>query len=872
MNAHPRLSFWIACLGLTLPGVGLGEPGLTLVKEGAQALPVMVAAEVPFETVRAARHLVDYLEKTTGARPELHEGAPEPLPDSAIWVGHHAEILDLYPDMDWAFSKPEEIRLFNDGRHLVMLGRDRMLGGEQVEFGTANAVYTFLQQYLGVRWFWPGELGEDVLERDTVTLDAFDYRFAPPFRMRNALPLRWQLIQSSGGDLVEWNRFQRNYLDSLKLEAGHAFGDWWNRYHEAHPDYFAKQPDGTRSGFPGPSTAKLCETNPRVWAQWLFNAVDRMVDDPTWNVFNAAPNDGSNAGLCVCDDCRAWDTLEGPRYRLNWRGLTQEYVAMTDRYGRFWNRLGSMLRATFPERDDLLVTGMAYGPAKPPPVNVALADNVIIGYVGHFPTANDMIRENEKAQFREWGDNAAQLFFRPNVFWYSGGWHGIPTPAVRNTIEDIRFLAENRCIGITLDHPPHHFSPFAPQHYAMVQMSWDPFQDGAALMADFYQRGFGPAADAVRGYYELMEAAHAQLVNTPGWRHSMGGIRWVADQIPECYHSDRMAEARRLLDEAQAVTAEGPERYRDRVAFVRASLDYTVQHLEILETMRKVRESGGGDREAVQRAIALCEAREQLFAESPEHAFRAHHFNVTWNRSRNMQDYLGPPSQRFQIAAGLVEGEVTAADAAADGAPAPIDKSAYTFVPAEEAGWTLTFEDRFDRTDLGEDWRAIDGAWQVEDGWLMSHGGTLVSERRFPGLQRLEFEAVTHVEPFPFFGPDTEAMVQYSDLSSFIHAGSDGFATGYFMQFGGRNNTVSQLLRTGNVLDVSREHLIEPGKVHHIVAENDGEQVRLIVDGTLVVAWPERAPLLGEAHERVGFYFWTGARIRNVRVYTREVE
>ena len=30
----------------------------------------------------------------------------------------------------------------------------------QVEYGTVKAVYTFLQERLGVRWLWPGELGD----------------------------------------------------------------------------------------------------------------------------------------------------------------------------------------------------------------------------------------------------------------------------------------------------------------------------------------------------------------------------------------------------------------------------------------------------------------------------------------------------------------------------------------------------------------------------------------------------------------------------------------------------------------------------------------------------------------------------------------
>lgn len=835
---------------------GWAQAEFVVVRDGADPAPLVLAQDASVETKRAATSLADYVEKIAGVRPQLLT-APETPPEHAIWIGHS-------PGDAITFEHPEEIVIRTIGPHLVIAGRDRIVEGTQTEFGTANAIYTFIEHYLDVRWLWPGELGEELTPRQTIVLPEIDYRFHPVFRQRD-------IFARPGGEFLEWTRRQRLQLDSLELYGGHPFSDWWNRYSETHPEYFALQPDGTRSGFPSPGNAKLCEANPAVWQQWWDNVAASLAANPQLQVFSAAPNDGSSQGLCVCDDCRAWDNLDAPRFLYTWRGLSQEYVTMTDRYVRFWNTLAAGLEERYPERD-LIVGGMAYGPAKAPPTDARLADNIAIGYVGSFPLSSPRIREHEKEQWLTWSAAASKLVFRPNVFWYSAGWHGIPTPAVANTIEDFRFLAEHNGIGLYIDHPPYHFSPLAPQHYVMSQLAWDPLQDGKALVADFYRRGFGDAAEPVRAYYELMESAHMKLLGHPRWRPSMGVLRWVADMLPELYSPALLAEAEARLNEAEARLAEAPERFRQRLAFVRTSLDYTQQHTELIQLMERVRQTGGRDTQAVQRALTLSEQREELFARFP-HAYHAHHFHITFNRARTMQDYLGPPAKHFQVAAGLMEGETAApiadqAEPLTDAELAAL-REAYTPQPADQQGWTLAFADDFSADTLSDDWEVLDGAFTIQEGQLHSPGGTLKLTREIPGFHRLEFQATTHVEPFPFFGEATRANVSYSDLSSFIQAGDDPIGSGYFMQFGGFNNTRNRLLRRSAEVASGRTPLITPGKVHHIVAEHDGKMVRLIVDGELVLAFRETVPLHGPDHQRVGLYLWTGARIDNLKVYHR---
>ena len=223
--------------------------------------------------------LADYIEKISGQKPAVIEGEPSPLPDRAIWVGVQPAVKTLFPGTDFDFKQPEEIVIAANEKHVVIAGRDRwdpamlniesregLIEGKQQEYGTVNAVYTFLQDKLGVRWFWPGELGEDVIQRDTIKIATpFEHRHVPQIRSRGGAFHYSSLGNKGYGVSHEWTMRQRLQLDSMQMEGGHAFGDWWDRYHEKYPEIFALQPDGTRSGHPNPHNAKLCSSNPKVW-------------------------------------------------------------------------------------------------------------------------------------------------------------------------------------------------------------------------------------------------------------------------------------------------------------------------------------------------------------------------------------------------------------------------------------------------------------------------------------------------------------------------------------------------------------------------------------------------------------------------------
>ena len=79
------------------------EPGFVLVEAGVRRAPIVVAAEAPPATRRAADELAVYVEKISGARPQVLAGCPDTLPEHALWVGHQPAVDALFLEIDFAF-------------------------------------------------------------------------------------------------------------------------------------------------------------------------------------------------------------------------------------------------------------------------------------------------------------------------------------------------------------------------------------------------------------------------------------------------------------------------------------------------------------------------------------------------------------------------------------------------------------------------------------------------------------------------------------------------------------------------------------------------------------------------------------------------
>lgn len=556
-----------------------------LVDPNTPPAPIVFFKDAPPKIREAAVTLADYIEKTCGMRPALMDGEPATLPERAIWVGVQPALKQLFPGLDLEFKHPEEILIAATDKHLLIVGRDRWdpqrmdvqgidepIKGKQQEYGTANAIYTFLQEKLDVRWLWPGKLGEDIVPRKSIRFAPFEYRFHPPILSRAGLFQFSELSNKGYGRSHEWCKLQRLQLHSMDMSGGHGFGDWWDRFGKTHPEYFALQPDGTRGGYPDARTTKICESNPAVWQQWLADVEAKLQRDPTQTVFNASPNDGWMSGHCVCDKCRAWDHPDGEPRLFIWKGVRKTMPALTDRDVTFANTLGELLKRRYPDKE-YCVLMLSYGHSRPAPVKARPADNVIISSVANFFGRTNLEDDGSprgtthRQQFEAWTKIAKQLMWRPNTGSPAGWQQGLPDLSIQQTIKDFKLVAESGCIGIYVDSVWEHWATQGPQYYVMAQLTWNPKVDAQAVLDDYYRRAFGPAADPVRRYFETIEQARMQYVQQNGYT---AGTLHLGELLTP-----------KLLDELEALLRQAADAAKDRgvfaprVEFVRAGFEFT---------------------------------------------------------------------------------------------------------------------------------------------------------------------------------------------------------------------------------------------------------------------------------------------------------
>lgn len=593
---------------------------------GIAPAPIVLMSDAPPFTRKAAIELADYIEKSCGSRPKLMDETPRQIPKRAIWVGYQPALDSIFPDADFNFQQPEEILIKANDQHLVIVGRDRwnpdqlvvegideQINGRQQEYGTVNAVYTFLQDQLGMRWFWPGELGEDIPRRSEITFEPFTHRYHPQIRARGGA-FNFSVLSNKGyGRAHDWSRRQRLQLGSLQNEGGHAFAHWWERFHKSKPELFALQPDGTRSGHPNPRTAKLCQSNPAVWQQWLADVAEKLEKDPTRTEFNASPNDGWSSGHCVCENCRAWDHPDGEPRLMHWHHHRETRPALSDRHVTFANTLAGLLKEKYPDRD-YRVLMLCYGHSRPAPIVARPAENVVMMSVANFFGRTDLVDRGStwgtthRDQFAAWGKLAPQVMWRPNTGSPAGWQQGLPDVSISQTIKDIKFAADNHCIGIYIDAVWEHWATQGPQYYMLAQLVWNPQADSDDLLNDYHQRAFGPAASHVRQYFETIEKARMAYVAEYGY--SSGALNF-----PRLYSKKLLAQAGAQLKQATAAVAQGPEIYQKRVSFIQAGATFTSLLMANINDMRSYWKNK--DRNVGARVLERWQAMEELCQQNP---------------------------------------------------------------------------------------------------------------------------------------------------------------------------------------------------------------------------------------------------------------
>ncbi len=560
------------------------------VENGVFQAPIIVRSDISPRTEAAVNDLVNYVEKISGAKPVIIKGAPKPIPNKAVWIGLHDEFKSIFPNIKTSFTG-EEIVICSNSKHLAIFGNDELQLGfrdvvfqgrtfpnAQKSYGTINAIYTFLQDDLGVRWFWPGELGEDYPSSKSISIPAKEFRYIPQMTWRSGIIMTsrpgWNK-NDAATDL--WTQRQRMFYSSDMINGGHPFNDWWEKYNQTHPEIFALNEKGNRQPIIEPRTVKLCVTNENVVNLWLKEVESMLLENPYTNIFSVNENDSYNQGHCTCDNCRKLDQVS----------VTDRNKNLSDRHIAFANKMIDALAKKYPNRKDFRVLYFAYGNNRPLPLKEKLDPRAGVVSVANFHLRRKSKLDNNEPRIKEyldWSKMSDLVFWRPNIGNPVGFRWGLPDVAFNQIFEDFKLVADNKCKGVFFDAYPLHWSTQGIQYYLASQLSWNPNLNKEAALNDYFARLYGPAKTEMREVWEMCENTRSSLFDQHGEE-----ARFF---IHQGYNEAWFQKVKTLLATAKQKTKNGDKKFFQRIEFAESGLIYTEKIVSIRQLMSDFEKNG----------------------------------------------------------------------------------------------------------------------------------------------------------------------------------------------------------------------------------------------------------------------------------------
>lgn len=578
---------------------------VTLVEKGQARAVIIVPTKPSPVAASAARVLRDHIRQMSGTelpiqREDQIKGSPTP---ERAWIlvgeGKLTEKLDL----STKGLGPGGISLSAKGNMLALFGTDARTPADP--HGTRYAVTTFLEDKLGIRFLWPGELGKVVPRRETITVEDFQHRFSPPLAQRRIRSLGYhdrlqvgldrlgftkdeyerlradaQRTQAESPDWFGWHRLG----GSLNMNGGHAFSHLWAKYGKDHPDWFALQPNGSRDQSRSPDRARLCKSNPDLIAAIAKEKIEELNRNPALLGVSVGPNDGGRTTFCTCPKCEALDSPKGRKVQLwDFTGKDRrdfEHVSLTDRMVSFWNGIAEQVAKVHPGK--LLVVD-AYSVYAAPPVERKLHPNLVVRFASLGYQSEDY-RQESLRDWDGWSKAAKRIYFRPNLM-LMGRRDGLPLLYVHKFGSDFRYLASHGMMGTDFDSCCHHWATQGLNYYIAARLHWNPDQDVDALVDDYCRSGFGPAAKSVRRYFERLEA----LLNASAAKKG---------KATEVFSPEALAGPRKELGQARN-EAGSDSVIAKRIAFLELGLRWT----EIEARAHALLADPKADKEAAKRTL-----------------------------------------------------------------------------------------------------------------------------------------------------------------------------------------------------------------------------------------------------------------------------
>lgn len=468
-----------------------------LAADGKARVVITLASDAIPSEVTAARELSTYLQQMSGARFEVKNESEMKLNAAQILVGAGPAVKKLLPNQKWESLRADGIVIRTAGNRLILAGgRPR---------GTLYAVYTFLEDTLGVRWWAPGETF--VPTKKVIEIGGLNTVYTPRLQTREG----WNnsLIDDPWfATRLKVNGTQQRQLGDLGghttvIGIAHTFSLLLpiEKYFKDHPEWYSDPENGNKpctkdSPMPKEHTWQLCLSSEEARQELTRNALELIRANPTAGAISISQNDTPFAAADPVD------------------------MALAEREGspsapllKFVNAVAADIEKEFP---GFLVETLAYQYSQKPPRTIRARDNVVVRLCSIEANFAHPLNSEANAVFRDdvagWKKLAKNLAFWNYVANFDH--MNVPFPNMRTLAQDIRYFVDSNAISVFEqgDAESNGTGDFVALRVWLVShLMWNPALDQRKLEDEFLRGYYGAAAPHLRAYLDIMQGSQASL-------------------------------------------------------------------------------------------------------------------------------------------------------------------------------------------------------------------------------------------------------------------------------------------------------------------------------------------------------------------------
>lgn len=494
---------------------------LVIVREGTAEGIIVQTGDSPPERLAAAE-LQNYIEKISGARLKISEYEHGVNQRPAIIIGTLENSRETAPSrvMEKLSREERDRRSFyikSEGNRLHVTGTNPI--------GALYGAYTLLEDYMGVRWFYPGELGEYVPERRSISFGFTDDFQEPSLNASLHLAvasyelgdtLEWMVrnkmkIYGSQGFRIFEDRNEQRGIEFLKQRDAFTSAGGHHLFRRAVPaeDYFEKNPEYFAmigGGRTAEGRVQRCVSNPEV--RKLVEEMVASITESENTVFRFSAEDAVGT-WCQCDDCREMGTADGE-------------FSVTNIVHRFFSKVAAGVVERNPRAR---MHFEIYTEYRTPPraEDVSYGPNAVGRYCSHgrcyvhaFNDPGCPANRRQYGEFRKWQEIAPKVMLRDYIYSSNNAY----APFEYVLADDLRHLAEIGAYGWTTAVVPlnsgilERFLKTAPDsakmwkggwqtQYAAAKIGWDASLCVDELFDEAYDKYYGRAAPPMKEYHAL---------------------------------------------------------------------------------------------------------------------------------------------------------------------------------------------------------------------------------------------------------------------------------------------------------------------------------------------------------------------------------